>query len=154
MQLMTSLTLQTQMQLAREMAKFNHLAPSYEHIAHHAPVHLHLPTPSPAKHDEAGPHPPDALLPEPPLKPIDQPHEGLHSSPIDNSGEKEHILDELLKWEIRKARRDKSKDIWENNRVIIQDNMWTIDDLKAMLTTSSEEHTVDLRPWPARRHHA
>ncbi len=93
-----------------------------------------VPTPSLHQWQEASPPPPPSL---PSSLSFAPPSRQQRSSPIGSPEEEESVIEQFFLWKIARATRQAAKDKIAEVRRLVDNQMWSIDDLKEMSDTTS-----------------
>ena len=80
---------------------------------------------------------PEPIIPPPPAAPRPRSKPLTRSSPICNPEDEEFAIEDFLNWKGEALQSQRAKDRWNGVKEIVQNEMWSLEDLRDMSETSS-----------------
>ena len=95
------------------------------------------PPPPPVYSQPSSSSVPEPIIPPPPAAPRPRSKPLTRSSPICNPEDEEFAMEDFLNWKGEPLQSQRAKDRWNGVKEIVQNEMWSLEDLRDMSETSS-----------------
>ena len=95
------------------------------------------PRPPPVYSQPSSSSVPEPIIPPPPAAPRPSSKPLTKSSPICNPEDEEFAIEDFLNWKGEALQSKRAKDRWNGVKEIVQNEMWSLEDLRDMSETSS-----------------